>query len=106
MNWDVVCTGNTIILYSSLNILSLVSLHLLLSENPIVLMIKMSKIFEAIYEEGGLKLVGMPRIEGDVISVKILNRDEILTQGDINDILNALKEKSEGKLSGFEEVFG
>ena len=48
----------------------------------------------------------MPKIEKDVVKVKILNRDEILTYEDMKDILNALKEKSEGKLSSFEDVFG
>ncbi len=63
-------------------------------------------VYEAIYKDGSLKLVGMPKIERDVVKVRILNRDEILTQEDTKDILNALKEKSEGKLSSFEDVFG
>lgn len=62
-------------------------------------------VIETVYEKGGLKLVGSPKIKGDLIKVKIINRDEILTQEDIEDILDTLKEKSEGKLSGFEEVF-
>lgn len=62
-------------------------------------------VYEAIYKDGSLRLVGMPQIEADVVKVKILNRDEILTEKDTKDILNALKEKSEGKLSTFEDVF-
>ncbi len=46
----------------------------------------------------------MPKI--DVVKMKILNRDEILTPEDTKDLLNALKEKSEEKLSCFEDVFG
>ncbi len=58
-------------------------------------------VYEAIYKDGSLRLVGMPQIEADVVKVKILNRDEILTEKDTKDILNALKEKSEGKLLTF-----
>lgn len=62
-------------------------------------------IVEAVYKRGDLKLVGMPKIEGNFIKIRVINRDEILTQGDIEDILDTLKEKSEGKLAGFDEVF-
>jgi hypothetical protein len=62
-------------------------------------------IHEAIYKDGSLKLVGTPKIEADVVKVKILNRDKILTGKDTKDILDALKEKSAGKLSTFEDVF-
>jgi len=62
-------------------------------------------IYETIYRKGCLKLIGRPKIEGDVIKVKIVNRDSILTEEDMEDILDALKEKSEGKLRKFEEVF-
>ncbi len=62
-------------------------------------------VYETIYEKGCLKLVGRPKIEGDVIKVRIVNRDSVLTEEDLEDLLDALKEKSEGKLHRFEEVF-
>jgi len=62
-------------------------------------------IYETIYKKGCLKLIGRPKIEGDVIKVRIVNRDNVLTEEDMEDILNSLKEKSEGKLLRFEEVF-
>jgi predicted DNA-binding antitoxin AbrB/MazE fold protein len=62
-------------------------------------------VVEAVYKKGDLKLVGMPKIEGNFIKIRVINRDDILTQGDIDDILDTLKEKSEGKLASFNEVF-
>lgn len=62
-------------------------------------------VYETIYEKGCLKLVGRPKIDADVIKVKIVNRDSILTDEDIEDLLDALKEKSEGKLKLSNIVF-
>ena len=43
------------------------------------------KVVEAIYEDGVLKLVKPEKIDNDVVVVKILNRDEILTDEDMKD---------------------
>ncbi len=42
---------------------------------------------EAIYEEGVLRIVKPAKIESDVVTVRILNKDEMLTEEDMKDIL-------------------
>ena len=42
---------------------------------------------EAIYEDGVLRIVKPAKIESDVITVRILNKDEMLTEEDMKDIL-------------------
>ena len=42
---------------------------------------------EAIYEDGVLRIVKPAKIESDVVTVRILNRDEMLTEEDMKDIL-------------------
>jgi predicted DNA-binding antitoxin AbrB/MazE fold protein len=66
---------------------------------------KFKNICEAIYEDGKLKLVGVPKIMDEILVVKIINRDLVLTQEDVKDLLQALKERSEGKTKSFEQVF-
>ena len=66
----------------------------------------MKKEIEAIYEDGSLRIVKPAKIEGDKIIVKILNRDEILTDEDVKDILKAINEKNKGKAYSFDDVFG
>ncbi|MBO8181501.1 MAG: DUF104 domain-containing protein [Archaeoglobus sp.] len=63
------------------------------------------KVVEAIYEDGVLKLVKPEKIDNDVVVVKILNRDEILTDEDMKDILEALSEREKGNYYKMEEVF-
>jgi predicted DNA-binding antitoxin AbrB/MazE fold protein len=63
------------------------------------------KVVEAIYEDGVLKLVKPGKIEDDIVMVKILNRDEILTDEDMEDILKALSEREKGNYYKMEEVF-
>ena len=60
---------------------------------------------EAIYQDGVLKLVSPAKITSDRIFVRIINRDEILTEEDLKDIVEALKEHAEGKTKRLEEVF-
>jgi len=60
---------------------------------------------EAIYEDGVLKLVKPEKIDNDVVMVKILNRDEVLTEEDMKDILEALSEREKGNYYKMEEVF-
>jgi predicted DNA-binding antitoxin AbrB/MazE fold protein len=42
---------------------------------------------EAIYEDGVLRIVKPAKIESDVVTVRILNKDEMLTEEDMKDIL-------------------
>ena len=60
---------------------------------------------EAIYEEGVLRIVKPAKIESDVVTVRILNRDEMLTEEDMKDILNAMDEREKGHYYKLEEVF-
>ena len=42
---------------------------------------------EAIYEDGVLRIVKPAKIESDVVTVRILNKDEMLTEEGMKDIL-------------------
>jgi predicted DNA-binding antitoxin AbrB/MazE fold protein len=64
----------------------------------------MEKI-EAIYENGTLRIVSPAKIESDTINVKILNRDEILTEEDMRDILEAINEREKGHYYKLDETF-
>jgi len=66
----------------------------------------LKKEIKAIYEDDSLRIVKPAKIEGDKITVKILNRDEILTDGDVKDVLKAINEKNKGKAHSFDDVFG
>ena len=60
---------------------------------------------EAVYEDGVLRIVKPAKIESDVVTVRILNRDEMLTEEDMKDILNAMDEREKGHYYKLEEVF-
>ncbi len=60
---------------------------------------------EAIYEEGVLRIVKPAKIESDVVTVRIMNRGEILTEEDMKDILEAMDEREKGHYYKLEEVF-
>ncbi len=60
---------------------------------------------DAIYEEGVLRIVKPARIESDVVTVRILNRDVMLTEEDMKDILKAMDEREKGNYYRLEEVF-
>jgi len=60
---------------------------------------------EAVYEEGVLRIVKPAKIESDVVTVRILNRDEMLTEEDMKDILKAMDEREKGNYYKLEEVF-
>ncbi len=60
---------------------------------------------EAIYENGVLRLVSPVKIKDDKIVVKIVNRDEILTEEDMRDIIEAVNEREKGHYYKMEEVF-
>ena len=60
---------------------------------------------EAIYEDGVLRIVKQAKIESDVVTVRILNKDEMLTEEDMKDILNAMDEREKGHYYKLKEVF-
>jgi len=60
---------------------------------------------EAIYEGGVLRIVNPAKIDSDVVTVRILNRDEMLTEEDMKDILDAQEERDKGKYHKLEEAF-
>ena len=61
---------------------------------------------EAIYEDGVLRIVTPAKIESDVVTVRILNKDEMLTEEDMKDILKAMDEREKGHYYKLKEVFG
>ena len=60
---------------------------------------------DAIYERGVLRIVNPARIESDVVTVRILNLDEMLTEEDMKDILDAQEEREKGRYYKLEEAF-
>ena len=60
---------------------------------------------EAIYEKGALRIIKPAKIESDILTVRILNRDEILTEKDMKDILEAMDERAKGNYYKLDEVF-
>ena len=60
---------------------------------------------EAIYEDWVLRIVKPAKIESDVVTVRILNKDEMLTEEDMKDILNAMDEREKGHYYKLKEVF-
>ena len=59
---------------------------------------------EAIYEDGVLRIVKPAKIESDVVTVRILNKDEMLTEVDMKDILNAMDEREKGHYYKLKDV--
>ncbi len=60
---------------------------------------------EAIYEKGVLRIIKPARIESNMVNVKILNRDEILTEEDMEDVLKAINEREKGNYYKLDDVF-
>ncbi len=60
---------------------------------------------EAIYKDGVLRLISPAQIKEDKIVVKIVNRDEILTEEDMKDIIEAIEERERGHYYKMEDVF-
>ena len=62
-------------------------------------------VVEAIYEDGVLRVLNPSKIDSDLITVKILNIEEVLNEEE-NDLLEeALSEREKGRCHTFEEVF-
>ena len=70
-----------------------------------ILNVKGNGQIEAIYEDGVLRIVKPAKIESDVVTVKILNKDEMLTEVDMKDILNAMDEREKGHYYKLKDVF-
>jgi predicted DNA-binding antitoxin AbrB/MazE fold protein len=60
---------------------------------------------EAIYEGGVLRIVNPAKLKSDVVTVRILNRDELLTEEDMRDILEAQEEREKGNFYKTEDAF-
>ena len=52
-----------------------------------------------------LRIVKPAKIESDVVTVRILNKDEMLTEEDMKDILNAMDEREKGHYYKLKDVF-
>ena len=62
-------------------------------------------VVEAIYEDGVLRVLNPSKIDSDLITVKILNIEEVLSEDEENLLLEALSEREKGRYYTFEEVF-
>jgi hypothetical protein len=51
-----------------------------------------------------LRIVKPAKIESDIVAVKIQNRDEVLTEEDMEDILEATNEKEKGNYYRIKEL--
>ncbi|MBU4374815.1 MAG: hypothetical protein L6244_07680 [Candidatus Methanoperedenaceae archaeon] len=60
---------------------------------------------ETIYEKGAFRILKPAKIESDIVTVRILNRDEVLTEEDMEDVLEALSKREKGKCYKLDEVF-
>ena len=60
---------------------------------------------ETIYEKGAFRILKPARIESDVVTVRILNRNEVLTEEDMGDILEVVSEREKDKCYKLNEVF-
>ncbi len=60
---------------------------------------------DAVYEKGTLRIINPERIDSDTITVRIINRDEILTEEDMEDIIRAVSERESGKHYEMKDVF-
>jgi predicted DNA-binding antitoxin AbrB/MazE fold protein len=63
-------------------------------------------VIEAIYEEGNLRVLDPSKIDSDLITVKILNIEEVLNADEEDLLKEALSERAKGRHHTFEEVFG
>ena len=62
-------------------------------------------VVEAIYEDGVLRVLNPSKIDSDMITVKILNIEEVLNKEEKDLLEEALSEREKGRYHTFEEVF-
>jgi predicted DNA-binding antitoxin AbrB/MazE fold protein len=60
---------------------------------------------DVVYERGVFKIINPAKIDTDEITVHIVNRDEILTETDMLDILDAVSSRKEDSYHTYEETF-
>jgi hypothetical protein len=63
-------------------------------------------IVEAIYKDGMLRILDPSKIDSDLITVKILNIEEVLSAEEEDLLKEALSDREKGKYHTLEEVFG
>ena len=63
-------------------------------------------VIEAIYEDGVLRVLNPSKIDSDLITVKILNIEEVIRKEEEDLLEEALSEREKGRYHTFEEVFG
>ena len=63
-------------------------------------------IVEAIYEDGSLRVLNPSKIDSDLITVRILNIEEVLSVEEENLLNEALSDREKGKYHTLDEVFG
>jgi len=63
-------------------------------------------VVEAIYEEGNLRVLDPSKIDSELITVKILNIEEILSDDEENLLKEALNDREKGMYHTLDEVFG
>jgi predicted DNA-binding antitoxin AbrB/MazE fold protein len=63
-------------------------------------------VVEAIYEDGVLRVLNPSKIDSDLITVKILNIEEVLSEEEEDLLKEALSEREKGRYHTCEEVFG
>jgi hypothetical protein len=64
------------------------------------------EVVEAIYEEGNLRVLDPSKIDSELITVKILNIEEVLSDNEEHLLKEALSDREMGKYHTFDEVFG
>ena len=74
-------------------------------EFSIIKLILIMKEVEALYKNGTLKIVNPSKIQFDKVTVKILNRDEILTEEDMKDIIKAKSQREKEHYYTKKEAF-
>jgi predicted DNA-binding antitoxin AbrB/MazE fold protein len=63
-------------------------------------------VVEAIYEDGVLRVLNPSKIDSDLITVKILNIEDILSEEEEDMLQEALNDREKEKYHTLEEVFG
>lgn len=63
------------------------------------------QVLEALYKNGILRIVKPEKIDSNLVQIKIVNRDNILTEEDMKDILEAKSERDKGKYYTLDKIF-
>jgi predicted DNA-binding antitoxin AbrB/MazE fold protein len=63
-------------------------------------------VVEAVYEDGVLRVLNPSKIDSDLITVKILNIEDILSEEEEDMLQEALNDREKEKYHTLDEVFG